>query len=92
MEHGRMKVHSVYDSGPDSGADRYTVYYKGRGTLTWVRGKRFRSCVGMSASPFHPQGIGQHGMGLPGKHNGKRIKFEELPEDCRRLVVRDLNS
>jgi hypothetical protein len=40
----------------------------------------------------HPQGFGQHGRGLIGKHNGKRIKFEELPPDCQRLVMRDLES
>lgn len=44
-----------YDSGPDSTADRYTVVYTG------LCGGDY---VGMSANPFHPQGVGQHGNGL----------------------------
>lgn len=48
--------------------------------------------VGMSSMPFHPQGFGQHGELAPqhiGKHLGKRIKFEDLPEDCKKLVIQD---
>jgi len=51
--------------------------------------------VGMSTHPFHPMGLGQHGEldlygdKAPGKHLGKRIRFDELPEDCRRLVLGD---
>jgi hypothetical protein len=85
-----MKIHSIYDSGPDGSYDRYSVYYKGRGTVD--SSTKMRDYVGMSASPFHPQGFGQHGRGLIGKHNGKRIKFEELPPDCQRLVMQDLNQ
>lgn len=84
-----MKIHSIYDNGGES-ADRYTVYYKGRGTINSINGSR--DCVAMDDRPFHPQGFGQHGQGMPGKHNGKRIKFEELPPDCQRLVMQDLNS
>jgi hypothetical protein len=64
--------------------------------------------VGMSEFPFHPQGFGQHGDsdGAPidrprggwgttmGRHNhlGKRIPFNELPTDCRRLVCQDYKA
>jgi hypothetical protein len=85
-----MKIHSIYDDGPDGNYDRYTVYYKGRGTVDRINGTRM--CVGMSAAPFHPQGFGQHCYGKIGKHNGKRIMFDQLPKDCQRLVMRDLNS
>jgi hypothetical protein len=60
--------------------------------------------VGMSANPFHPQGVGQHGehpqqidvnewgfapaMGRK-NHLGKRIPFVELPHDCQTLVLGD---
>jgi hypothetical protein len=74
-----------YDNGGKT-ADRYTVVYisepeRQPGTF---------AAVGMSASPFHPQGFGQHCAAIPGKHLGKRIKFDELPEDCQKLVIRDL--
>ncbi len=48
--------------------------------------------VGMSSDPFNPQGFGQHGeLSDPrgGKHLGKRIKFEDLPRDCKKLVMQD---
>jgi len=85
-----MKIHSVYDNGGET-YDRFTVYYGGRGTIRTEgrTGARLRLCVGMSAAPFHPQGFGQHGEGMPGRHNGRRIRFEDLPADCRRLVERD---
>jgi len=59
----------------------------------------------MSAAPFHPQGVGLWGAtphhhcdvnkwGFPpamGRrcHLGRRIPFSQLPEDCRKLVLRD---
>jgi hypothetical protein len=58
----------------------------------------------MSSNPFHPQGFGQHGATRSGpcdfppcrlgkrNHLGKRIRFEDLPPDCQRLVVHDLIS
>ena len=48
--------------------------------------------VGMSAEPFHPQGVGQHCTAKIGKHLGKRIPFNTLPADCQRLVLRDLTE
>jgi len=73
-----MKV-KVYDNRGAT-CDRYTVILNAQSDY-----------VGMSSKPFDPQGFGQHGEGcLPGKHLGKRIKFEELPEDCKKLVRRDL--
>jgi hypothetical protein len=98
LPNGVPKYVRCYDQ-PESG-DRYTVCFVGR-----VRHK----CgafpyLGMSANPFHPQGIGQHGESdklidvnahgfAPAigrkNHLGRRIRFDELPEDCRRLVLSD---
>jgi len=66
-------------------ADRYTVIY-----LELPEGRGEFQCVGMSSYPFHPQGVGLHGSALPGPHLGDEIEFEQLPEDCRRLVLQDL--
>jgi hypothetical protein len=51
--------------------------------------------VGMSGRPYHPQGFCQHGdkQGIVvGPHLGKRIKFNSLPYDCKRVVRRDMQS
>lgn len=76
-------------------ADRYTVVFTKK-ACTNTRGDRWFMYLGMSAYPFHPQGIGMHGesnhqpVDRPTYgHLGKKIKFEDLPEDCRKLVLQD---
>ena len=88
-----MKVHSIYYH-PDF-CDCYTVYFKGRGSLEGIvklkgKNKRPRVCLGMNANPFSPSGFCQHGNGFPGKHNGKKIEFKDLPDDCQKAVENDL--
>lgn len=101
MPNGTPKYIRVYDNGGTS-ADRYTVVYTGR-----YRGKGWFQYVGMSANPFHPQGVGQHGehptqidvnksgfapaMGRK-NHLGTRIPFSKLPHDCKRLVWSDYKA
>jgi hypothetical protein len=47
----------------------------------------------MSEHPFNPQGIGLWGeierYKLRSYPGGKRISFADLPDDCRKLVLRD---
>ena len=86
------RIHSIYDAGESGGADRYTVYYKGRGTLHRFGVNNYlRQGLAMSGAPFHPQGFCQHTSGQPGRHNGKRITFDQLPADCQKAVMQDLN-
>ena len=86
-----MKIHSVWDNGGKT-CDRYTVYYKGRGSLNHTGNGSLRLCLGMSEHPSHPCGVGQHGYGYHGRHNGKRIAFEDLPPDCQKAVLNDLRE
>jgi len=74
----------VYDNGGES-LDRYSVIY-----LDDVEGNGLYGCRAMNAYPFHPQGIGMYCMAKIGKHLGKEIKFEQLPEDCQKVVKQDL--
>lgn len=85
----------VYDNGGKT-ADRYTVVFA-------KTGKGFY--VGFNETPFHPAfGIYQHGESskrLGGKtyydfidrptyaHLGKKIKFSDLNEDCKKAVMQD---
>ena len=68
--------------------DRYTVVYMEQPE----NGHNMFACVGMNDSPFHPQGIGQHSACMIGRHLGKRIPFETLPEDCQKLVKMDTSN
>jgi hypothetical protein len=72
-----------YDNGGKT-ADRYTIL-----PPRWARdefynerlyGHRLWNCLGASADPFHPQGVGMCGSAAAGPHLGKRIAFADLPE------------
>jgi hypothetical protein len=76
----------IHDAG-DGVGDRYTVVFK---DCPVERKPGYYLALGMDAHPFHPQGIGMHTEAMAGDHLGKRIKFEDLPVDCRRLVLQDL--
>jgi hypothetical protein len=84
-------VIGVYDSGPNHGDDRYTVVYEPY--TFW--GETWFGYVAMSADPFHPQGFGQHGESerrLTHETCGRTISFEDLSDDCQRLVMHDLSE
>lgn len=70
--------------------DRYTVVYAPE---TDCMGRKRWYYLGMNSCPTHPScGIGMHGelTQKPGKHLGKKINFQDLPEECQRVVFRDL--
>lgn len=87
MPSGVPKYLRIYDNRGRSG-DRYTVVFT-------RMSDGLCHFLGMSASPFHPQGFAQHGehdivIDRPRySHLGKKIKFADLPEDCQTLVIRD---
>lgn len=91
---GKPKYVRCYDNGgieADGSFDRYTVVFTGR----YKKSGRYFEYLGMSTHPFHPQGFGQHGessftIDQPTySHLGKKISFDELPEDCKQLVLQD---
>ena len=73
----------IYDNGGRT-FDRYTAVYRDQPEHGGCFAAR-----GMSANPFHPQGFGQMGAAMDGSHLGKRIRFDDLPTDCARLVYQD---
>jgi hypothetical protein len=79
-----------YEEKRSKYADRYCVVYT---HLNWVnrdyRGRVFY--VSMSAEPYHPLGIGQHGEAWQWEFcpKGSRITFHDLPADCRQVVLND---
>ncbi len=106
MPNGVPKYIRIYDN--EESADRYTVVFTGNYNQVGVKKgqihTKYYMYVGMSASPYHPQGFCLHmetehiidaGKGgfapkVGGKnHLGKRITFESLPEDCKKVVFSD---
>jgi hypothetical protein len=87
---GRL-VCRIYDIG-DTAVDRYTIAFKG------YRSNDGRSMIypylASSEYPFHPQGFGQHGelvnIECKGKHLGKRIEFEALPDAVKKFILQSI--
>lgn len=75
-------ITKIYDNGGRT-VDRYTVYLNICESQT---DPRKMACVAMSEDPKHPQGVAMHGTGYIGSHNGKRIKFEQLSQDCQDVL------
>lgn len=75
----------IYDNGGKT-MDRYTVVFMDLPE----RDHNTYSALGMSVDPF--QGFGQHCTAMPGRHLGKKIKFQDLPMDCRKCVWQDLEE
>lgn len=91
----------IYDNEGKT-ADCYTCVFGGRYTRKTGGSYWYSS---FSVDPFHPQGIGQHGDSptqidvAPGAwsgvsigrmcHLGRRIKFEDLPENGQKFVMQD---
>lgn len=82
-----MKNVRIYDNGGKT-LDRYTAVYMDQPEYR----QGTYAARGMSTHPFSPQGFGCFTSAKPGRHLGKRIKFEELPKDCQKLVLQDLGN
>ena len=89
MPGGVPRLVRCYDNGGAS-ADRYTVVFTGRYR---ERTAEFMY-LSLSERPTHPQGFGQHGFNRlqidrpRSGHLGRRIKFEQLPDECQACVRR----
>ncbi len=89
MPNGVPRYVRCYDNGGKT-FDRYTIVYTGQYRHLTGGAQLY---VGASEHPFHPQGFGQHGEGVIDRptygHLGRKVPFTALPEDVRRLVLRD---
>jgi hypothetical protein len=83
----------IYDNGGKT-IDRYSVLFMDtkRFTRATQKGDFEYDCLGMDDSPFSPGGFGQSCNAVPGRHLGKRIRFEELPPDCQKAVLQYLSE
>tara|TARA_Y100000401_G_C8181259_1_gene154095 strand:- start:19 stop:333 length:315 start_codon:yes stop_codon:yes gene_type:complete len=80
----------ITDSGSKF-ADRYAVFYE----PYEHNNKMVFPYVAMDQNPYGPNGFGQHGE-LSHRYsvwgtNDKAIDFENLPIECQKLVMNDLN-
>lgn len=87
MVTGKRKVCRIFDNQGET-IDRYTVAFKGIRILHGL-GVSY-PYLASSENPFHPQGFGQYGENeifLTGKHLGKRVSFESLPEQVQKFIL-----
>jgi hypothetical protein len=72
-------IRSVWDNGGRS-ADRYTV------VTDEDMGKGLWAMLGMSDAPEH--GFSQWGECTEGSHLGRRVRWDDLPQDVREHAAR----
>lgn len=85
---GKRKICRIFDK-PEY-ADRYTIAF--RGYRDPVFGMTY-PYLASSNRPFHPQGFGQHGESrefLTGRHLGKRVSFESLPDQVQQFILQNI--
>jgi len=91
LRYGVPRYVRIYDNfgTPNESIDRYTVVFTGN----FVGRNRYCHGLAMSGAPFHPQGFCQHFeydrvIDYPKYgHLGKKIRFYQLPVDCRSVVI-----
>ena len=90
MVKGKRKVCRIFDIGPDGAFDRYTIAFKGYYAYGYGMVYPY---LASSENPFHPQGFGMHCESrefLTGKHLGKRVSFESLPEQVQQFILQNI--
>lgn len=76
----------IYDNN-EASLDRYTAVFMNRKE----RNTPYFEALGFDAAPY--QGIGMHVSAMAGRHLGKRIKLENLPNaDCRQFVLENMET
>ena len=87
---GKRKVCRIYDTGLDGAFDRYTIAFKGYRVAGFGTVYPY---LASSENPFHPQGFGMHCESrefLTGRHLGKRVSFDALPEQVQDFILQSI--
>ena len=85
---GKRKVCRIFDTGPDNGLDRYTVAFKGYRIEGYGMVYPY---IGCSEYPFSAIGFySDSKQFMTGKHLGKRIAFEDCPEDVKKFILQSI--
>ena len=82
---------AVFDSGPDSGIDHYTI------VLIWTERPGHRTMIALGDDVTSPLGFSQFCEGVysprgGNQHLGKRIGWNRLPEGHKRHVIARLSN
>ena len=86
QKNGKRYVCRIYDNQGKT-LDRYTIALKAEAS----RGVKYWPYLGCNSLPFHS--IGYHGESyefLNGKHLGKRVCFEDCPEQVQQFIMQNL--
>lgn len=89
LVNGKRKVCRIFDNGGAT-ADRYTVAFKG---YRVERDGMVYPYLACNENPFSPLGFGQHGESrdfLTGKHLGKRVAFDLLPDQVQKFILQNI--
>jgi hypothetical protein len=83
----------IYDNGGKT-LDRYTIVFTDRQYYREGSQRdqdRFvKEALACNSEPFH--GIGMHVSATCGRHLGKRITFEECPEQVQKFILQNMED
>jgi hypothetical protein len=83
-----VKITAIYDNSGKA-VDRYTVVL--HKIQHYPNCPRVRyACLGLSDDPDSPQGFSQFGQCVLGGHLGRKIRFEDLPENVQEHIKKRL--
>lgn len=87
-----MKNLRIYDNGGKT-YDRYTAVFMDQPAQKPDRyGPQIYCAIGFNDNPFHPLGFGQHTSATPGRHLGRRVNLQDLPEKAQRFVMQNMEE
>lgn len=80
----------IYDNGGKT-YDRYTCVFMDE-PFSNIPGDERKQALAFDENPFHPLGFGQHTSAMPGRHLGKKISLDDLPEEARGFVLQNIEE
>lgn len=83
----------IYDNGGKT-LDRYTLVFLNRPNdrySDFYKNKNYEA-LGFSENPYHPCGFGQHTSAQCGRHLGKLIKLDDLPEKAKKFALANMEG
>ena len=80
-------IRSIWDNEGET-LDRYSIVFKD----FYDREEKYFECLGLSIDPTYALGFSQFSGAMDGPHLGKKLSWEELPENIQKHIISRLQE